>query len=86
MVLPIYHGCPNLDDFLSDGSFAAIDILKPKEAVTKFEAIAREAQGEKQMAAVEEARRRLLDEHHLCAFIGHEMNSHFETLEIANGR
>jgi hypothetical protein len=71
--LPIYHGCPNFGDYVPHESFISIDIRKPDEAIETIQRVLRDDPYEQRLAAIAEARRRMLHEHHLYAFIDREL-------------
>jgi hypothetical protein len=74
--LPFYHGCPNLGDYLPPESFIPIDINQPEAAVAMIRQTLREDSYEQRFAAITEARRRLLHEHHLYAFLDREATAY----------
>lgn len=63
--VPIYHGCPNLEDYFPAASFLRIDIDRPREALDAIRRILREDDWSRRVPALEEARRRVLHEHQL---------------------
>lgn len=67
--LPFYAGAPNIADYFPEGSFIRIDIRDPEGAARIIrEAIADNA-WQARLPLIEEARRRVLEEHHLFAVI-----------------
>lgn len=65
--LPLYAGCPNLDDYFPDGSYVRIDYDdRQRSAETIAEAIASNAY-ERALVAIAEARSLLLNEHNLLS-------------------
>jgi hypothetical protein len=74
--LPIYHGCPNLDNYVPNESFIPIDIREPEAAIRTIEQVLRDDPYEARLRALAEARRRLLYEHHLYAFIDRELETY----------
>jgi hypothetical protein len=54
-------------------SFISIDIRKPDEAIETIQRVLRDDPYEQRLAAIAEARRRMLHEHHLYAFIDREL-------------
>jgi len=73
--LPLYHGCPNLDQYLPSDSYIRLDISRPQEAIETIVRVINEDPYEDRLAAIAEARRRLLHEQHLYAFIDREVDS-----------
>lgn len=67
--IPIYHGCPNAEDYFPKDSFVAIDINKPCEAEEKIRAAMAAGEYERRLPAIREARRRILEEYNLFAVI-----------------
>ncbi len=63
--VPIYHGCPNLEEYFPPDSFIRIDIERPREALEAIRRVLREKDRERRMQALSEARRRVLHEHQL---------------------
>lgn len=63
--VPIYHGCPNLEDYFPVESFVRIDIDRPREALEAIRRVVREDDWGRRLPALEEARRRVLHEHQL---------------------
>lgn len=64
---PIYHGCPNLEDYFPKGSFARIDISKPAEALLTVATILEGDNDQRHAAALAEAKRRVLYEYNVFA-------------------
>lgn len=60
--LPIYWGCTNLDDYLPEDSYVRIDIEDP-EAPSRVQEIVESDRRERNLDAIAEARRRILDEY-----------------------
>ncbi len=63
--IPLYHGCPNLERYFPADSFLRIDIDRPREAMEAIRRVLREDDWERRLPALEEARRRVLNEHQL---------------------
>lgn len=68
--LPFYAGCPNAAEYFPEGSFVAIDMRDPEEAISKIEAAMRNGLYEKSLPAIVEARRRVIEEYTLPNIIG----------------
>lgn len=67
--LPFYAGAPNAVDYFPEGSFIPIDIRDPESAAATIRtAIANDAWSER-LTAIDEARRRTLEGHHLFAVV-----------------
>lgn len=66
---PFYWGCANAEEFFPAGAFQRIDIYNPRTAIATIEAgIASDLSGER-LTVMQEARRRILDEHNLFAVL-----------------
>jgi hypothetical protein len=66
---PIYSGCPNLEDYFPAGSYARIDLDKPRQAMAT---IADVLQGELDRSSIkqrQEAKRRILYEYNIFAVL-----------------
>jgi hypothetical protein len=74
--LPIYHGCPNLSEYLPDDSFLRIDIRDPATAIETIQSVLEKDPYEARLKALAEARHRLLNQHHLYAFIDRELDAY----------
>jgi hypothetical protein len=73
--LPIYAGCPNLEEFFPAESFVRIDLDDP-DAPRQVAEIARGTLWEERREAIAEARRRVLEEHQLFPFLAREIRRH----------
>jgi len=74
--LPFYHGCPNFSEYVPAESFIPIDIRRPEEAIATIERALRDDPYEQRLAAMNEARNRMLHEHHLYVFIDRELEKY----------
>lgn len=66
---PIYAGCRDLGDYFPAGSYLPIDYARSDEAIGAIKALLDAPEDPQRLAAVAEARRRLLNEHTLFALI-----------------
>lgn len=74
---PIYSGCPNLDDYFPEGSYARIELARPQQAISIIkEVLGSEIDGASQ-AQLQEAKRRIMDEYNIFA----ELEKLFPELE-----
>lgn len=75
--LPIYHGCPNLDDFFPKESYLPININNFKESkeVINYVLNNKEKIYKQRFDALLEAKRRVLEEHQLFPMIEKILNS-----------
>ncbi|MES2919238.1 MAG: glycosyltransferase family 10 [Pseudomonadota bacterium] len=67
--LPFYAGAPDAASYFPEGSFVAVDINDPEGAVALLRQAIREDWYAQRLPLIEEARRRVLEEHHLFAVI-----------------
>lgn len=67
--LPFYAGAPNADDYFPRDSFIPIDIRDPEGAARIIRAAIADQAWQKRLDAIDEARRRVLEQHHLFAVI-----------------
>lgn len=66
---PIYSGCPNLGDYFPSGSYARIDIDKPREALATVAAVLGGQDDVRHAAELAQAKYRVLYEHNLFAML-----------------
>jgi len=64
---PIYSGCPNLDDYFPDGSYARIDLDKPQQAIGTIREVLRSDLDRSSSELRQEAKRRILYEYNIFA-------------------
>ncbi len=67
--LPFYYGCPNAEDYFPRDSFIPIDIFNFEGSLHIIREALAEGAYEKRLGALEEARRRTLEEHNLFALL-----------------
>jgi hypothetical protein len=67
--LPFYAGAPNATTYFPEGSFIPIDIRDPDAAAQRIHTAIRDDEWTKRLPAIEEARRRVLEEHHIFAVV-----------------
>jgi len=67
--LPFYFGCPNVFDYFPEGSLIPIDIRKFEESLEIIQGTIRDRTWEKNLSAVQEARRRVIEDYHLFAVL-----------------
>ena len=80
--VPIYHGCPNVYDYFPKESVIQIDINDIEGSIAKIkEIIATKGEYERRLAAVKEARRRVVEEYNLLAMINKIVESSNENNE-----
>jgi len=67
--LPIYAGCPNINDYFSPASLLRIHIDRPEDAIERIEHAIASGRYEASLAAILESRRRVLEEYNLYPFV-----------------
>lgn len=65
LTFPIYHGCPNLEDYFPEEAFQAINIYEPDEAVKIIKRVIDSDLAEQRRGHLLEARRRVMHEHNV---------------------
>jgi hypothetical protein len=63
--LPLYDGCPNLEDYFPADSFIRIDASDHAGTLRRIEELSRSDEWERRMPAIAESRRRVLHEYQL---------------------
>src|SRR5215470_7116208 len=66
---PFYHGCPNLPEYFPSGSFTAIDINKPEEAIDIIERGITSRLYESSLHKLRDAKELVLNKHNLFAML-----------------
>ncbi|NKX63802.1 hypothetical protein HEP89_06810 [Labrenzia sp. 5N] len=69
LTYPIYHGCPNVDDYFPEGALSKIDIRDTEESISKIEHIINSSLAEESESLLKESRRRVLFEHNLFSIL-----------------
>jgi hypothetical protein len=67
--LPLYHGCPNLEQYFPPESFVDINAFDPALAITAIERVLDEHAWQERLPHIVEARNRVLGEHHPLSVI-----------------
>lgn len=62
---PIYSGCPNLDDYFPAGSYARIDIGRPREAMKIIASVLQGELDRLRVVELQEAKRRVMYEYNI---------------------
>lgn len=65
LTYPIYHGSPNISAYFPEGSMTSIDISDADQAIKTIARIVESDTAERALPLLEEARRRVLNEHNL---------------------
>jgi len=61
--LPIYYGCPNINEYFPEESLIKIDIKKPAEAIKIINCAIKNGEWEKRRHLIEEARKKILNQY-----------------------
>ncbi|MFO0975584.1 MAG: glycosyltransferase family 10 [Planctomycetaceae bacterium] len=69
LTVPFYYGCPNVFDYFPEGAVVPIDIRDFDGSVETIRKAIKDKHWEKNFAAVQEARRRVLEDYHLFAVV-----------------
>lgn len=72
--MPIYHGCPNLEEYLPEGSFVRLDITR-KGAMDELQEIIASDYYEKNISKIAEARELILGKYNILNFIDAEFST-----------
>lgn len=71
--MPIYFGCPNIDDYLPEGSFIKFDI-SAEDSIERLKNILKSDFYEKNIENLAKARTLILEKYNLLNFIDNELN------------
>ena len=82
--MPIYAGAPNITDYFPKESMILIDPKKPKEALQIIKKAIDDNAWEKGRSAIEEARRRILNEYQFFPHIANQINAHIAAGKAGN--
>ncbi|OCP36449.1 hypothetical protein BC360_24280 [Ensifer sp. LC163] len=69
LTYPIYHGCPNIEQYFSPGALTQIDIYDFSNAIRTIKAVIESDLAETALPELEAARRRVLYDHNLFAIL-----------------
>lgn len=61
--MPVYHGCPNAEDYFPPESFLRIDLTDPEQSAEKIRSAMRDGLYEKNLPAILESRRRVIEQY-----------------------
>jgi len=73
--IPFYHGCENLEKYFPADSFIRVDINHPKETIKKIQRTLKEDDWMRRLPALEEARRRVLNEYQIFPWLAKFINA-----------
>jgi len=76
--LPLYGGCPNLDDYFPADSFVMLDTDRPCKAIAQIEDALSQSLFERNSAAISHARGLVLDKYNLFAVMTDLAESHVD--------
>ncbi|MDP2226985.1 MAG: glycosyltransferase [Moraxellaceae bacterium] len=83
---PFYAGAPNVSDYYPEGSYVEIDIKDPDGAAVIIRRALADDLYEKRFPLLEEARRRVLEEHHFFAVVSRIIESSEQGKTVESGR
>lgn len=86
LTFPIYHGCPNIQDYFPGSSLRVIDIYKPVEAVEIIRQVIESDLAEQSRMSLLEARRRVMHEHNVFTLLAQTIIEHSNTAVAARAR
>lgn len=73
--VPIYFGCPNMEDYFPKDSFIRIDIGNPEEAIEIINQSLKKDSWEARLPALNEARNLILERYQLFPAVAHHINA-----------
>jgi hypothetical protein len=83
--IPIYYGCPNIYDYFPEDSIILIDLNNFDESITKIKKIINTpGEYEKRFSALQEARRRILEEYNIFEMISQIINNTTTNCQVSN--
>ena len=74
--MPIYWGCPNIEDFYPEDSYHTIDIERPDEAIKELADIIRRPITKRNIEAMRHARELVMHKYNIWAFLQEIINEH----------
>ena len=69
--LPLYDGCPNLEEYFPPDSFIRIDVNDPSAVLSTIEGLLHGDEWERRLPAICEARRRVLEKYAMFPHLAH---------------
>ena len=85
--VPIYYGCPNIDEYFPKDSYIAIDINNREEAYDTINSFITDPKDyENRLDALREAQRLILNEYNLLAMLDQMISSHYSPTRKTSGR
>ena len=78
---PLYHGCPNIEDYFSPSAFSNLDIADLDGSVRQIEAAIQQKKYEQSKQARQEARMLILDQYNLFALLEGIISSRYRPCE-----
>lgn len=74
--MPIYAGAPNITEYFPEESILLINPNKPEESINRIEQAIAERRWEKNLAAIEEARNRVLNKYNIFPWLHRQIQNH----------
>jgi hypothetical protein len=85
--VPIYYGCPNIDEYFPKDSYIAIDINNREAAYDIIKSCITDPQDyANRLDALREAQRLVLDEYNLLAMLDQIISTHYSSTPKTSGR
>ena len=85
--VPIYYGCPNIDEYFPKDSYIAIDINNREAAYDTIKSCITDPQDyANRLDALREAQRLVLDEYNLLAMLDQIISTHYSSTRKTSGR
>jgi hypothetical protein len=77
--IPLYHGCPNVEQYFPADSFIRIDAGDPPATLARINQLLRHDEWERRLPALQEARRRVLEMYHLFPVLAQAIGTYGST-------
>ena len=74
--VPLYDGCPNLEDYFPAEAFIRIDASDRRAVLASINHMLQHDDYQRRLPALAEARRRMLEEYHLCAVLARAIRTY----------
>lgn len=78
--LPFYCGCTNVYDYFPEESLIPIDIFDSEGSIATIQKAIRDGEYDRRIAAIQEARRRVLEEYNLFAVLSRLIEDRYQEL------
>lgn len=85
LTLPFYYGCPNVFEYFPEGSVVPIDIFRFEESLEIIQKTIQDRLWEKNLSAIQESRRLVLENYHLFALAERMITERFNPSRADRG-